>query len=93
YKTMGAEVADAAMPESTRAVADNAAIVAEDVIVSEAPKMAGEEAAPVVQTVIDRTPDVASQLPEIALWFFVGAVAGVGVYLLVDYIVKRVRNR
>lgn len=84
YKAMETGAADAAMPEAARA--------AEEMMIEAAPT-AAEQAAPVVQTVVDRTPEAVSQLPEIALWFFVGAVAGVGVYLLVDYIVRRIRNR
>ena len=34
-----------------------------------------------------------SHAPEIALWFFIGAVSGVVVYLLVEWIVRKIRAR
>jgi hypothetical protein len=68
-----------------------------DEAVSESAPMVQEEA---VEIIRERAPEAVnyvqqttSHAPEIALWFFIGAVAGVAVYLLVDYIVKRIRNR
>ncbi|MBU2561035.1 MAG: helix-turn-helix domain-containing protein [Nanoarchaeota archaeon] len=79
------EVAEEAAYEATRMAADEAVM----------------EAAPAAQQmVVERAPEfietgrqAASNAPEIALWFFIGAAAGIAVYLLVDYIVKRIRNR
>jgi DNA-binding transcriptional ArsR family regulator len=101
YETAGA-AADSAVAEGERWAADEAAqAVAKgaangaDVVVQQAP-----DAGPAVQHVAERLPEAAgyvgdpvSHAPEIALWFLIGAVAGVAVYLLVEYIVKRIRNR
>ncbi len=53
-----------------------------------------------VQAVVEHAPEVVmksqevvSQAPEIALWFLIGAAAGIAVYILVDHIVKRIRDR
>jgi len=75
--------------QATRAMADEA--------VAESAPMIEEQA---VEVVTQRVPEAVnyvqqttSNAPEIALWFFIGAVAGVTVYLVVDYIVKRIRRR
>lgn len=61
--------------------------------VPEAMEAATNTVPPTVQHVVERAPEVASNAPEIALWFFIGAISGITVYLLVDYIVKRIKNR
>jgi hypothetical protein len=75
--------------QATRAMADEA--------VAESAPMLEEQAVEVVQQrapeAVNYVQQTTSNAPEIALWFFIGAVAGVAVYLLVDYIVKRIRNR
>ena len=84
YKALETGAADTAMPEAARAT--------EEAMIEAAPT-AAQQAAPLVQNVAEKAPAAVSHIPEIALWFFIGAVAGVAVYLLVDYIVKRIRNR
>ncbi|NQU79724.1 helix-turn-helix transcriptional regulator [Candidatus Woesearchaeota archaeon] len=80
-----APVMEEAAYEATQMISKDAAVgVANDIAV---------ESVPVAQNVVERVPEVGQQFPEIALWFFVGAVVGVGVYLLIEYIVKRVRER
>ncbi len=71
--------------EAARSAADETVMAA----APEAQNIAAQHAPEVMQ----KGAETASQAPEIALWFFIGAVAGVGVYLLVDHIVKRVKNR
>jgi DNA-binding transcriptional ArsR family regulator len=81
------EAAPAAAPlmQASRAMADEAAM--------EAAPMAEEFVAENAPTVVETGRQAASQMPEIALWFFIGAVAGVAVYLLIEYIIKKVRQR
>ncbi|MBN1544364.1 helix-turn-helix transcriptional regulator [Candidatus Woesearchaeota archaeon] len=94
--------------EPMYAVAGEAAEEAAYEAIRMAADEAVKEAAPAVQqAVAERAPmmlehapqaietgrQAASNAPEIALWFFIGAVAGVAVYLLIDYIIRRIKNR
>ncbi len=76
--------ADEAMQETANAGAD----------------MLMAEAAPAMQKAALRTVETAppireaiSQTPEIALWFFIGAVSGVAIYLLIEFIMKKLKER
>ncbi|MFC1741202.1 hypothetical protein ACFL3V_01565 [Nanoarchaeota archaeon] len=73
--------AQQAVPKAAEAVVTHAPPAAQQVVVERVPEVWGGGSS------------VISQAPEIALWFLIGAVSGVVVYLLVDYIVKRIRNR
>jgi DNA-binding transcriptional ArsR family regulator len=80
---MKAVAAPAAAPiarEAATYAADNAAESA-PMLAAQAPEVGGA-----VQQAV-------SNAPEIALWFFIGAVSGVIVYLLVEWIVKKIRTR
>jgi DNA-binding transcriptional ArsR family regulator len=77
------KAAPAAAPiarEAATYAADNAAESA-PMLASQAPEVGGA-----VQQAV-------SNAPEIALWFFIGAVSGVIVYLLVEWIVRKIRAR
>ncbi|MBW2972125.1 helix-turn-helix domain-containing protein [Candidatus Woesearchaeota archaeon] len=86
------EVAEEAAYEATQMAADEAVMeaapAAQQMVVERAPMLAEH-----TPEAIETGRQAASNVPEIALWFFIGAVAGVAVYLIVDYIVKRIRNR
>lgn len=96
---------DTATVASNEAMTEAVPRAAEAVMTKAAPLMqnitdADTVVRPAVQHVVERMPEAVtygqkatSHAPEIALWFFIGAVAGVAVYLLVEYIVKRIRNR
>jgi DNA-binding transcriptional ArsR family regulator len=93
-------VGSGAAEEGVRAVAYEATnAVADEAVAESAPALMQKaaEAEPVarqaVQTVADTCVPAASNVPEIALWFLLGAAAGVAVYLIVDYAVKKVRDR
>jgi DNA-binding transcriptional ArsR family regulator len=88
-RTMEAGVAQEAAYEVAKSAADEAVVAG----ASGAMDNAAQAVPPAVQHVAERAPEVTSAVPEIALWFFIGAVAGVAVYLIVEYIVKRIRNR
>jgi predicted ArsR family transcriptional regulator len=81
------EAAPAAAPlmQASRAMADEA--------VAEAAPAAQEFVAENAPMVVETTRQAASHAPEIALWFFIGAVAGVTVYLLIEWIIKKIRQR
>lgn len=54
---------------------------------------AGAGANYIAQDVPLRAQEALSNAPQIALWFFIGAVAGVAVYLIVEGILKKIRQR
>jgi predicted ArsR family transcriptional regulator len=81
------EAAPAAAPlmQASRAMADEA--------VAEAAPAAQEFVAENAPMMLDTGRQAASNAPEIALWFFIGAVAGVAVYLLIEWIIKKMKQR
>jgi DNA-binding transcriptional ArsR family regulator len=103
YATRAAPAMEAVEEEAVQTVATGAS----DAVAEAAPMVAEganevvvktlDSAPQAVQPVVERAPDVItvvkSNAPEIALWFFIGAVVGVAVYLFVEWVVKRIRNR
>ncbi len=91
-KNAGEGVYGAATPMVAPMMEEAAYEVAQDATVEIARNSADEAVRTAAPEVVHRTVEL-SHAPEIALWFFIGAVAGVGVYILVDYIVTRIRDR
>lgn len=78
------EIAVEASNEIVRSIADDAMneVVVESV----------QHVPEVVHTNMPYVVEKSSNAPEIALWFFIGAVAGVSVYLLVSWVRKKLRS-
>ena len=89
FRAMEAGVAEEAAYTGAKMAADEAVAAAAPEVMDNA----AQAVPPAAQHVLERAPEFTSHVPEIALWFFIGAVAGVAVYLIVDYIVKRLKNR
>jgi DNA-binding transcriptional ArsR family regulator len=85
-KAAGA-AAPAAEPimQASRAMADEAVAAAAPTVQNFAAERAPE--------VIETTRQVTSHAPEIALWFFIGAVSSVAVYLLIEWLIKKIKRR
>jgi len=66
--------------------------LADDAMLEAAPT-AAPAAAEMVQETTDLAGQAASQAPEIALWFFIGAISGIAIYLLIEFIRKKLRER
>lgn len=57
-------------------------------------KSGADQAAPAAaQQMAEHAPEVSSAMPEIALWFFIGAVSGVAIYLIIEFISRKLRER
>jgi DNA-binding transcriptional ArsR family regulator len=73
------------MMQASRAMADEAVAEAAPTVQNFAAERAPE--------VIETTRQVTSHAPEIALWFFIGAVSSVAVYLLIEWLIKKIKRR
>ena len=71
-------------------VQESARALAQDTAVETTNTMLAENAPAAVPQAIQYG---TSNVPEIALWFFIGAVSGVAIYLLVEYIRKKIKMR
>jgi predicted ArsR family transcriptional regulator len=84
------EMAQEAAPMMAKSVADSAVEESAREVMQDT---AGAGANYLAQEVPTRAQEAVSNAPDIALWFFIGAVAGVAVYILVNWIIKKIRSR